>query len=579
MGKWQKKRYLLGNIALVVFLAFLVTLTWGATASAQQDLTLTVEAKAIVNNNQGLQLTFKISPVTPAEFQSALFTLKQGNTTIGQVYGRQISNPTYNAAYHVYSVVYTWTYSGGFSYNTQYTLSAIVYDGQSKSASITVEVPPPETPTGGGGGGGGAATTPTGPVTTTQEATTTPQGGVTAAGSLTGAVSTSGQATATLTVDTAKTLAALDKPEVKQLVLEIPKEVKTEKGTLAVEQATIKVAAEVVGKALDAGKQAVINVGELQVVIPPQALDLSAVAAQGATLSISVTRSTAASVQTQDSAMKVAGDVYTIEIRVESKGEDKGGISSFSNPVILSLTYDPTKLAAGEEQYLGAYRQEAGGWKYVGGKINRDARQVTVMRRSLSTYAVMAYIKTFADMAGHWADQAVKLMASRHVVVGMTAVNFVPENNVTRAEFAAMLLRALLIEPSAAGKSFKDVDEGAWYAAVVKTAAAQGLVKGYDDGTFKPNQKITRQELAAMTSRALAMKGLAQVDQAEVESILKQFSDQGKVSKWARASMATAVKYGVVSGRSASTCAPKATATRAEAATMIKNMLAALGEV
>ncbi|MGB9804659.1 S-layer homology domain-containing protein, partial [Desulfofundulus sp.] len=300
---------------------------------------------------------------------------------------------------------------------------------------------------------------------------------------------------------------------------------------------------------------------------------------QGVTLNITTGRVKAPA--PGDTAYKVAGDAYEINIRAEASGADKGGLNSLAKPVTLTLPYDRSRLAGVPEGYLGIYRLNGGTWEYVGGKVDRAACTVSVGRTSLSTYAVMAYDKNFADMVGHWAVNDVKLMAAKHIAGGVSETTFAPNAVVTRAEFAAFLLRAMNIpEQKAAGSRFKDVAAGAWYAGAVETAAAQGLVGGYPGGTFKPNAPITREELAAMITRALARSGRnTALSEADVQALLGRFADAGKVSPWARQAMAVAIREGIVDGRLADQCVPKANATRAEAVVMVKRFLTTTGRL
>ncbi|OMF05706.1 S-layer homology domain-containing protein [Paenibacillus sp. FSL H7-0942] len=100
-------------------------------------------------------------------------------------------------------------------------------------------------------------------------------------------------------------------------------------------------------------------------------------------------------------------------------------------------------------------------------------------------------------MANHWSNTAVNDMGSRMIVRGVTDSTFEPDRSITRAEFAAIVVRALGLKPGEGSNSFHDLNETDWYADVVKTASDYGLISGYEDGTFRPQEQITRQE--AMT--------------------------------------------------------------------------------
>ncbi|SHJ73347.1 S-layer homology domain-containing protein [Desulfofundulus thermosubterraneus] len=442
-------------------------------------------------------------------------------------------------------------YTGPLTFTSSTTLRALA---ERNSIQSEVAVYNYTITSGGGGGGGGAPPPSTGVSTDTGTLTTTAEG------------------QATLTVDDKKVESLAADPKVTEVVFAIPAD-------KAAQQGTVAVTADTLAKVFEAGKPAVVKVADVQLTLPPGAIDLSVFKGQGVTMKINIGKAQVAA--PGDAAYKVAGDAYEIVIRAEAGGADKGGISSLAKPVTLTLPYDPAKLAGVLEDYLGIYRLAGSTWEYVGGKVDRAARKVSVERTSLSTYAVMAYDKNFADMVNHWAQSDVKLMAAKHIAGGVTETTFAPNASVTRAEFAAFLLRAMNVaEQKATGSRFKDVAAGAWYAGAVETAAAQGLVGGYPDGTFKPNAPITREELAAMITRALAKSGKdTALSEAGVQAQLGRFADAGKIGPWARQAMAVAIKEGIVNGRLADQCVPKANATRAEAVVMVKRFLTATGRL
>jgi len=205
-------------------------------------------------------------------------------------------------------------------------------------------------------------------------------------------------------------------------------------------------------------------------------------------------------------------------------------------------------------------------------KVGED--EVALYSTTNSLYAVIDVpAKSFADLVNHWSKKDVTKLANKLIVEGTGAGKFEPNRDVTRAEFAAMIVRALGLEATEKAP-FSDVADSAWYAEAVAAAAEYGIVNGYTDGTFRPNNKITRQELAAMVVRAQKLAGKEVVlSGAEVASLLSGYKDAGQVGAWARTELAAAIKAEIVKGRSSNTIAPTATATRAEAAVMILRFL------
>ena len=201
---------------------------------------------------------------------------------------------------------------------------------------------------------------------------------------------------------------------------------------------------------------------------------------------------------------------------------------------------------------------------------------VTVNSTTNSLYAVAVTNRTFADIIGHWAQSDITLMANKQLVNGDTPSSFTPERDVSRAEFAAMLVRALGLDTTQAGAAgFTDVQAGAWYAAYVASAARYGIVTGLSDGTFRPNLTITRAEMAVMLARATKLASKKPQASADLEAKFSQ--DYANIGKWASDAVALVAGSGIMEGRRANTFAPDGLATRAEAAVVLKRLLLATG--
>jgi uncharacterized repeat protein (TIGR02543 family) len=125
-----------------------------------------------------------------------------------------------------------------------------------------------------------------------------------------------------------------------------------------------------------------------------------------------------------------------------------------------------------------------------------------------STYAVVWHPVTFSDAENHWAKDAINNMGSRMIVYGVDGVNFAPDENMTRAEFAAVIVRSLGLNPGVGENSYDDIGATAWYSAYVETATSYGIINGYDDGTFRPDDLITREQAMTMLARAMKLTGL-----------------------------------------------------------------------
>jgi hypothetical protein len=191
-----------------------------------------------------------------------------------------------------------------------------------------------------------------------------------------------------------------------------------------------------------------------------------------------------------------------------------------------------------------------------------------------STYSVIYNPVAFTDVAKHWAKDAINDMGSRMVVAGTGSGTYEPDRSITRAEFAAVVVRALGLRQGTEESRFGDVSLTDWFNGYVDTAAEYGLITGYDDGRFCPNDTITREQAMAIIGRAMKLAGLsASLTDSEVGAILSRYTDKTNVSGYAKESVAACLKTGIVTGKTATTISSKDYVTRAEVAVLVQRLL------
>ena len=202
----------------------------------------------------------------------------------------------------------------------------------------------------------------------------------------------------------------------------------------------------------------------------------------------------------------------------------------------------------------------------------------TLKSTTNSIYVILELDNSFDDVSGHWSESYVESMANKLIVEGYDDSTFGPDRQITRAEFATLIVRALgLISKKAAAADFSDVSSSDWFTNAVSLAVDAGIVNGYEDGTFQPNKVITREELAAMVVRASAYAGTdLSVEASILSSILAGIEDADTIV-WADAEIAAAVDAGIIEGYQDGTFGAAKPATRAEASTMIRRFLANAG--
>ena len=191
---------------------------------------------------------------------------------------------------------------------------------------------------------------------------------------------------------------------------------------------------------------------------------------------------------------------------------------------------------------------------------------------SVNVPGVTAPGTTFSDVKNHANQTAIEQLASRGIINGMGKGTFAPNKTMTRAEFAAIVTRALGLAAKDT-KAFTDVPSSKWYAGYIGTANSSGIVNGVGSGKFNPDGTITRQEAAAMVARAAKLCGLdTAMDAASIKDMLAQFGDYRGVASWAKEPLAFCYAAGILD-QSDLNIEPTKAILRCEIAQMLYNML------
>ena len=174
----------------------------------------------------------------------------------------------------------------------------------------------------------------------------------------------------------------------------------------------------------------------------------------------------------------------------------------------------------------------------------------------------------FKDVdTGKWYHVSIDYVLTHSIMNGVSGTSFAPNSNLTRGMLVQILFN-LEGKPQSASASFSDVKADAWYAKAVGWAAANKVVTGYADGTFRPNAAVTREQAAAILYRYAQSKGI-DVSVGEDTNILS-YADALQASEYAIPALQWAVGAGVLNGKSGNLLAPTGTATRAEIAAIMQ---------
>lgn len=249
---------------------------------------------------------------------------------------------------------------------------------------------------------------------------------------------------------------------------------------------------------------------------------------------------------------------------------------NLDKPVTLTIKFDQSSLKDNEKPVIFYYEEAKKEWVKVGGTVSGDS--ITAEVDHFAKYAVFAVADaplptteeraevSFSDITGHWAEERIKQAVSAGIVGGYPDHTFKPGRAVTRAEFAVMLMHALKPQGDGAALTFTDQAMiGSWAQRSIAQAVDAGMISGYEDGSFRPNADITRAEMATMIAKALSLKGEA--------TETSGFADDQDIPSWARGAVAAIKNLGLIQGKGANRFAPADETTRAEAVSVILNML------
>ena len=234
---------------------------------------------------------------------------------------------------------------------------------------------------------------------------------------------------------------------------------------------------------------------------------------------------------------------------------------------------DGTKVAElSKGQYSGWMYRVNGEFPdtYMGAYELEDGDVIEVFFTADYTKEPGAFLP-FVDVTNHWAYTDIKRVYNRGWMVGESATIFAPDQDLTRA-MLAVILYAMAGEPEVtAANPFSDVPAGEWYTDAVIWAAANGIVVGCGDGTFRPEMAVTRAQAAVMLCGYAAFAGRDVTARAD----LSAFGDAADIPAWAQVEMQWANAEKLILGRDGKLLAPNAAATRAEMASILSGYAAA----
>ncbi|MCH4887096.1 hypothetical protein EZV73_05920 [Acidaminobacter sp. JC074] len=245
-----------------------------------------------------------------------------------------------------------------------------------------------------------------------------------------------------------------------------------------------------------------------------------------------------------------ATELKTMDLHVSEGDKDVKGLIELSFP-LDDVQADLDSLM------VGVF--ENGQWEKLDYKIVNG--QVIFTAPHFSIYSLMTYEPSFTDVDKYWGKKFITSLAARGVVAGKSDASYDPNGTLTRAEFVSMLVNHLNLTDEVT-RNFKDVEEDKWYYDVVGKAGLNVLSAGTADMAFRPEEAITREEMAAMIYRAYKIK-FNENPQASTNTFIDDESIEYKDAVYAVRALE------IISGYEDNSFKPQGNATRGEAAVVM----------
>jgi hypothetical protein len=525
-----------------------VTLTATITSGAASDtvvFSLTVKEMTQTADPAPPQ-TPTISPNGGAFTGSTTVTITGSGGTV--YYTTDGSNPTTGST----------QYTAPFTLSQSATVKAAVYSSSNKwsgvaSATFTITASPGGS-SGGGGGGGGTSAKPEKPAAQVLDSS----------GNVIESIATNldnSTGVVAVEVNSGSLANAFDKLKadakgVKTVVVDIP-EIEGAKIYEPILPASFLTSG-------DTTKAVEIKTGIAAVTVSGNMLTTANTAgAQNVSLKIAAGDKTGldAAVQAQ------IGDRPVIELNLKINGQ-KVSWHNESAPVTVTVPYTPAADELKNPEHITVWYIDGSGRAATvpSGRYDPETGTVTFTATHFSYYAVAYVHKTFSDLGSvEWARKSIEVMASKGIINGTGSNTYSPAANISRADYLVLLIKTLGLTADFDG-NFDDVQRGTYYYEAAGIAKKLGIAAGSGSNRFNPKENISRQDMMALTARAL--EKFENLKASGNPAVLDKFSDKRDIAGYAVESLATLVKEGLITG-SADKLNPRANTTRAEAAVFL----------
>jgi chitodextrinase len=267
--------------------------------------------------------------------------------------------------------------------------------------------------------------------------------------------------------------------------------------------------------------------------------------------------------------LKNIGTRPVIELGVSVDGKPFSWQSD-NAAVTVTVDYVPSAEELKDPEHIVVWYIDGNG-KAVSvptGRYDPVTKKVTFTTDHFSTYAVVYFQKTFKDIAGSWAKKEIEVMASKGIINGTSDTTFSPDAQITRADFISLLVRTLGLKAKFS-TTFSDVKKTDPYYEAVGIAKKLGITNGTGNNKFNPKESISRQDMAALTLKAMQVAG--KIDKKAIAKQTLKYNDAPSIASYAYESIVILIERKIIEKKGLE-FKPKEFITRAEMADVIYNI-------
>lgn len=283
----------------------------------------------------------------------------------------------------------------------------------------------------------------------------------------------------------------------------------------------------------------------------------------------------------KDTDFKISYAVSDLKEMLGNKDEvsfeiDKSGINKDTKKIAVNFDINQTqsvKIAFpnldGDTKYMAIVDEEG---NPIGGRYNPATGALEAKISESGVYQIVNNEKDFEDIKNKSEEmqESIKILAAKGIIQGTSETTFSPDSPITRAEIAALLLRVLSqVDPNADG-GFEDVKQTDWFYGTAGSAKKYGMIKGFEDNTFRGNNVIEKDQILTIASRVL-QKEMRYKAPTNVDEWLK-FTDADKIADWAKNDIALATMANIITRSEDNTIKSSEPMTRGDAALIIMRL-------